>query len=195
MVRCQLEEFMAKEIENLGLNTDSVNYIENIITSNIKAFIFANKPIENLTIYVVVRNLGEAILFKTVKGKLVKTKLDMGYTKSRELVGLEAWNVNKIFKLSFGCRGMVEYNTISLKQLKTVLDDVVEPHNIHYTMRLRYEDSDYHTLRIDRDLVAGLNYCDLMAVVRKAYMTALGLSEISGKLDIYLVDYNKSKEE
>ena len=195
MMRCQLDEFIKGELENLCLNSISISYIENIITSNIKAFTFANKSLENLDMYIVIRNLGEAILFKTVNGKIVKTKLDIAYTKSRELIGIESWNIKKIFKLSFSNRGIVDYTSLNLKQLKAVLNDIIEPHNIYYTIKIRDKDSDYHTLRVDRDLVAGLDHDGLMEVIKKAYESAVGVDDIKEKLDIYLVDYVKNREE
>lgn len=189
---CQLDEFIVNEIQATVTTKESTNYIESIINSNIKAFTFANKPIENLTMYVVIRHIGEAIVFKTLYGKIVKSKLDMGYVKSRELFGLEQWNVNKIYKVNFGERGTLSYTTITLKQLSNVLNNIIEPYNLCYTVKIRGDDSAYHTIRVDKDLVGSISYPELLKVITKAYTSALEITKIDGKLDIYLVDYIKN---
>lgn len=189
---CQLSDFIENEIEHTVTSLDTVDYIEKILVSHINAFTFANKPLSSLTMYVVIRHIGKVTIFKTINDKIIKSKLDTGYVKSRELLGLEQWNVNKIYKVTFGERGVVNYTTIGLKQLATVLNTVIEPHNLCYTVKIDGMDSAYHTIRVDKDLVGNVSYPELLKVVTKAYTSALDIKEIKGNLDIYLVGYAKN---
>lgn len=189
---CELSEFIENELVHTVNSLDTIDYIEKILVSNVKAFTFANKPLTSLTMYVVVRHIGEVTIFKTINDKIIKSKLDTSYVKSRELLGLEQWNINKVYKICFGDRGAISYTSISLKQLSSVLSVVIEPHNLCYTIKLKNEDSGYHVIRVDKDLVGSVSYPELLKIVTKAYTSSTDLKGVDDGIDIYLVGYVKN---
>jgi hypothetical protein len=169
--------------------------IENVLNTtlaNINALTYANESIENLVIYVVLKNTGGYKLFKTINGNIVAEKLDTSYSESRELVCISGWNVKGAYKITFNTSKGVYMQDIEPKEMHSTLFQYIEPTSIKYVIGVE-EGNTPVTLSVNCDMYIGLSYKEFKDVVISAYKHCLhkrgGKESFENEPSYYVVSY------
>ena len=108
--------------------------ILDIIDYNIRAFKFNKSELRNLNVYIISRKNGNQIVFKTIRNVIVEDMLDIGYSRSKECLLLDEWNLSKVYKISFISENELNIDIISYNELNEILINSIKPKNIKYVL-------------------------------------------------------------
>lgn len=184
-------------IDTLGeklteLAIDNVAEVLEYFIHNLRVFEYAKRRINDFSVFLVQKNVGNNIMFKTVKGLVVCDKLDIAYSNSRELIGLESWNVKRVIKINVIDKDTYHIKLLSLKDIQKLAFNTVEPSSIDYV--IWYKDN-FLKLSLDEEILKGMSFETLVeaidAVLKKKSLPKLDVA--SKHLNCYVVDFYKDE--
>lgn len=184
---------LRSKLEGFQLSDNDVESILSYTHLNMRAFTFANETLENLEIFIVLKNTGGYKLFKRVKGFVIVDKLDSSYQESREIVCIGDWNIKKIIRVRFDSLSRDTIEITSVKDLHKVLFTLKEPTNIKYVVGIE-EGGKPVSINTDTTVFKGLRYDEIKDCIDSAYRRvssqAKGIKLLHKPLGYYVVDYS-----
>ncbi len=177
-----MSKLLENKVKEVGLS--NTNDVCTYINRNLQAFMESNKPLKELSFYVIVKKVGKAVVYKTVRGCIICDKLDSGYTNSRELIGLESWNVQSVLKISPTDLGSLVFKKINFSHVQKHLFNIVEPAIIDYAV---YCGEGFKKISLSEDITQGMSYENLVDVIGHVVRPASKGS--GGDIGYFIVDY------
>ena len=137
------------------------------VKREVSALSYVCAPLQQLNLFLIFKNTGGFGFFKTLNGSIIQDMLDDSYVSSRELLGLNAWNLRSAFKLSFP-NNILRIQPLSFKELNRTLMQVENPVKLKYLVRTK--DLNYPVvLTFDRDILSDLSYREYLGCLTEAY--------------------------
>lgn len=159
---------LVKSLGKAGCLAEEQDRVITYLQANVRSFLYANEPVTNLEVYVVLRHVGGVRLFKTVRGSIIMDKLDSSYSESRELVCLSSWNVKAVYQLTFSDAATVICTEINTKSMHSILFDLVQPQSIKYVAGVE-EQGTPATILVDCEDAKGMSYTDFLSYMQSSY--------------------------
>lgn len=155
-----------------SLTTSISEEVSTRIEREISALRYVGASLEGLAIFLILKNSGGYVLFKTIKGYIIEDMGDESYISSRELLGLNNWNYEKGFRLEFGTDD-VYVKPLSFKELNRVLVKVLTPPRVTYLAHT-IDNNAPVALTFDRDVISGLTYKEYLSCLKETFYRKMG---------------------
>ena len=180
---------LEQKFQNLG-----VKYVGEVLTyikNNVDAFKFAKRDLNDMRLYLILKNTGADVFFKTINEMIVYDKLDVAYSNSRELLGLENWNVRKVLRIRAYCRNeeiLFSMRSITYKSIRNLSFNVIEPATIDYVV---YGDGNFKKVSVSDDIIRGMTIGTLQESIRTLFHADnVNQTTLEDKYNCYVVDFS-----